>query len=169
MTDRERHVELRARMDEKREQAMTFAPSWRTRGRRRALVVLVVAVLAAMAVWAHLNPNEMVLALAGIVAVAVLMVVLRVLTRAVAETPRRDLDERDRDLRDAAWRQAYLVTLVVLVLFVGYAMVVGDGPGGGDQAMRVGLALVLGCVSAPTLALAWTLPNDDPEDLADRV
>jgi heme A synthase len=126
--------------------------------------VFVVTVLGVMAVWAHVQPREIALPLVGIVVVAALMVMLRLLTRAVAETPRRDLDERDRDLRDAAWRQAYVLTLVALAVFVTYAMVVGGAPEAGNQAMRMGVVFLLCCVSAPTLALAWTLPNDDPED-----
>jgi hypothetical protein len=168
MTDRERPQDLRAGMKE-RKRVLASAPSWRTQTRRRLLALLVVAVVAVMAVWAHVNPSEIGLPLTGLGVVAVLMMAPRVLTRAVAETPRRDLDERDRGLRDAAWRQAYVVTLVVLALFVGYVMVAGGGPDAGDQAMRMGGALVLGCVSAPTLVLAWTLPDDDPADLADQV
>jgi hypothetical protein len=99
-------------------------------------------------------------------AVLLLMIALRLFTRAVAETPRSQLDERDRELRDAAWRSAYVITLVAIVALVAYVQITADQPDVTARALVVGAALVLGSISAPTLALAWALADDDPADVA---
>lgn len=166
MADRERIEERRAEIDRRTERAFRSMPSWRTRTRRRGLVVLAVAVLACMLAWTQVQPRDLLWPLVGIVVFGGLMVALRVLTRAVAETPRARLDERDRALRDAAWRRAYIVTLVALALLYVFVRI-SEAQDLVERAQEAGLWLLMAGISAPTLALAWTLEDDDPADTED--
>jgi transcriptional regulator with XRE-family HTH domain len=76
------------------------------------------------------------------------------------------LDERDRAPRDAAWRRAYIVTLVALALLYVFVRI-SEAPDLVERAQEAGLWLLMAGISAPTLALAWTLEDDDPAGTED--
>jgi drug/metabolite transporter (DMT)-like permease len=164
-TNDERRQELRAEMERRRDRAFRAAPSWRTRARRRAIVALSVMLVAGAATAVHVelrNPALLVGALLGYFALAI---VLRLLTRGIADSPDHQLDERDRAMRDHVWRRAYWAVGIALAALVLYATVTQDAPGFGPR--MVGMLMVLAWVTvfAPTFVLAWVLPDDDPEDL----
>ena len=104
MTTRE---ERRQDMDRRRDHILdTAAPAWRTRWRRRTLVVTTVLIVVATLVAAHLLATRPWWLLVGFLVGTLFFVALRVLTRGVAEKADGGLDEHDRALRDRAVRWA---------------------------------------------------------------
>lgn len=163
MNNAERRHELRAEMEVRRDRAFRAAPAWRTRPRRRGLVVLLALVLAAAAT----APGDVVVVVVGLVATCAVGVVLRVLTRGVAESTDAQLDERDRALRDRAIRWSYVIAMCGVAVVTLYVSIAAQQPGLTERVIKVLAVLFVGMIVAPTAVLAWMLPSDDPEDVDD--
>lgn len=167
----EKIARLRADMLDRKERRLGRSlPGWRNRAHRRPLVVLFLLIVAAMLTGAHLLTTGTGLALdwgVGVLVSLVPWVLLRILTRGVAETAPAQLDERDRGLRNRVLYRAYVTAIVAMGLAVGYLTVNRHLPDLADHACLFLLVLLWASSAAPTMFLAWTLPDDDPEDLAE--
>jgi hypothetical protein len=164
-----RRQKLRAEMERHRDRTFRAAPSWRTRARRRSLVAVVLLAVVASMISIHLAPRSFLLSVGGLFLVAcVPLVGLRVLTRGVAESPDSQLDERDRTLRDGAVRRSYFLLIAAAALLTGYVAITEHAPDLGSRVMSLLVTIAWSAAMAPTLLLAWTLPDDDPEDLVGR-
>lgn len=154
--------EPRAEQRAERERVLQRSlPSWRTRRRRTAAAIAACAVAIAGAVLAHLA-MPIASVLVRFVLGAVPMVLLRIVTRAIVEGGAQ-LDEHDRGLRDRAFRLTY-PTGGAALLVGAYVTLTQVLP---DLATRTtGMLVWVAWLawSAPTLALAMTLPDDDPTD-----
>ena len=146
--------------------------SWlRTRSNRRALVVvgalLCVGIIPAFALGG------------GIVGIAVTLAawgawgLLRLSTRTVADLPDRFLDERQRALRDRAYRYAYLILgwVVAAALTVGLIafIIVSENDAATltttwDQAIGVVLSVTLLISLLPSTVFAWCDAGEESTD-----
>ncbi|MCP2169198.1 hypothetical protein LX83_006082 [Goodfellowiella coeruleoviolacea] len=149
-------------------------PSWRNQRRRRLLVrAWAACVLIALAfVYVGLSSVVAVFAwLAVELVVLFLYSALKVLTRQVTDVPRRLADERELALRNRYAYTGYLTGSWCLVVMMAALLpgVASDGAHGLDanQLYCLALGLLLLTTGVPTAQLAWTMPDDDPEDLAD--
>lgn len=158
--------EQRAEMERRREQAFRSMPSWRTRLRRRLLVGAVGVVVAAAVSGIHVVPANTLVPLAGMFVGSLVLIALRILTRGVAESVDSQLDERDRRLRDTAVRRAFLLVIGVVAVLACYVAATQGLPGLADRMLGLLITLLWVGGLAPTMVLAWILPDDDPEDLA---
>lgn len=136
--------------------------------RRRPRRIAVVALLAAEAVVAGAAAwNVPWLVGAGIAAVVPAIVVLNAGVRGLFDLPDDLLDERQRQLKLAGYRQGLAVVggAVAVAVLAGTALVAGA------EDPRPGVALLLAAVplllAAPRIAVAWTLEEEDAEDAAE--
>ena len=145
-------------------------PSWRTRRRRRPLVVALALTVLFLAVDGMVDATAAFwLWPVGYLAWLAVWLVLRVLTAAVADSADATLDERERAIRDRLGYRAFTVLILVNAAVAAFLLTVSGArlPHLGLHAALLLLALTLGVAAGPTAALAWTMPDDDPEDLAD--
>ncbi|MBP2474399.1 Ca2+/Na+ antiporter [Crossiella equi] len=144
-------------------------PAWRTRRHRRPLavafaaipVVLVVLVLAARkdSLWFVLAWTTCYLSW------VVVWWLVRVLTNTLAETMTGPLDERQRELRDTATFGGFHFGVTCLIPVMAYLFLAQHDPDAAfNGGLLVGIAIVL-VGGSPSALLAWTLPDDDPQDL----
>lgn len=170
----DRYRDYRARRFLRHEQSWSTAlPKWRTRRRRRTLVVglalsfaamLVVSVLAAFGIeWAPLAW------LPACLAFTALWVAVQIVSGRRGDAPQGALDEYEVAQRDSARSiglsiTQYLVTIPIFYLIFG--AVITDGT---DQnmayaggLMAITMLLIGGC--SPAMILAWTRPDPLPED-----
>lgn len=133
------------------------------RGRdvRRRLVVsfyLVVLVIPPVAIWSGSDVSSLLL-----LAISMLIgMALGIAVRGIADKPDGYLDERQLQLRNAAYFRAYWICAVIAVASAaGMARVWQH-----DQVLgyAVFVSLVMLITVQPTLMLAWVLPDDDDED-----
>jgi hypothetical protein len=169
----EKHQQAQQLREEARQRADRLMsrtwPTWRNRAHRRPLVVaftlLVLALIGGTLFLEH--STWMWLAwLVGMLVSAPAWAVLRVLTRGVAEKPASALDERDQVLRDRTVYWAYQVTLGSIALVALYLLTHFHQPVPSDRAGLLLLVLMYAGKAAPTMLLAWVLPDDDPADWA---
>jgi hypothetical protein len=154
-----------------------FGPAWQPlpRARRRALVVGVyvgfAAVMAAMYAGATAVPRWPVWL--GVIAIALFLATALGFVRLVAapgyaaDTLDRQLDERQRMVRDHAYRLAYYA-LTLLFILLSLVVMYAAGNDASWQALREP-ALFLPWFtflpgSLPSVVVAWTEP-DPPEDV----
>ncbi|MGW0517067.1 hypothetical protein [Crossiella sp. NPDC003009] len=169
MSLRQRYTEFELRRAAKYSRML---PRWRTQSRRRLLVALWLVFPVALIAILLTIPRETGLFLplwltvyGGWLAV---WRVLRVLTSAITETMSTTLDERQRQLRDQAVLAGYSLGLLTLLPLIAYLLIRNGDPDLGRTAgvlLAVDLALL---AAAPTVLLAWALPDDDPEDFQDQ-
>ncbi len=138
----------------------------RSRRMRRALVVTYLALIAALVavlIWA----GEWEPGVAGALAMSLIpqifiMGALNGSIRGLSELSARDLDERERQVRDPVYRRLYHVAALG-------GLAAGLVASGMDIAFGSRLAIFYAAYmliwGAPVLVLAWTLP-DDPEEEA---
>ncbi len=86
-------------------------------------------------------------------------------TYSMADQPDKRLDERQRMVRDRAYRLAYQVVATVLLLLIFYAMVAIDGgdlwfPRTLNQFSAIFWGAMLLTTSLPTAMIAWTEPDE---------
>ncbi|RNL85250.1 hypothetical protein EFW17_09175 [Halostreptopolyspora alba] len=93
-------------------------------------------------------------------------VVLRSMTRGVAERPVARLDEREAKLRGRYLAIGYYTALcagfAVAVYLVALSHADPTALARGAQLLLVAMGMA---AAVPTVALGWTAPDDDPEDL----
>lgn len=142
----------------------------RQQGPRRALVIAMAAVLAAMALIGFLTDTKLTSYLEfGLLAAALLLyTLLRKAVRLISDAPDELLDERQIAVRDAAHTVAYrvlaLVGSVVLVLHLVLRHP-HDTPAAvasADGTMLL-IAFVMSAAFLPALVLAWNLPSEQPD------
>jgi hypothetical protein len=158
-------------LDEHSRWAAYNAPRWqrvRSRSARRALIgVQAVAVLAVLLI--SLVPRSLLTALVWTVATVgffgVLMLLQGPATRGLFAL-NRTLDERQRALRDRAYRHAYLVGLplmAVLLLAVLIAASVERLPTDPRAWTGILIATLWTAVALPVAVIAWTDPSERSE------
>ena len=94
-------------------------------------------------------------------------VVLRKLTGRVT-TASSELDERETELRNRAHHTGFQLLSSLVLIDLLYGLYAAAQPDSGSLAAAMTAALFLLGTSTPALVLAWTLPDDDPEDFAEE-
>lgn len=133
----------------------------RTRTARRTIVVALACALALTAIISVTTPGWVLLAIAPAVA---LWIALRLAVRTIADLPDELIDERQRAVRDRAYRSAF-IALSALVVFgtmtiFGWA-VFGTDEGsvgltiGADQAAGLMWCAIGVALSLPSMVIAW--------------
>ncbi|MFC3961928.1 hypothetical protein [Nocardia jiangsuensis] len=156
-----------------RNEARTGAwlPGWRTRSRRRALVLALAALFAAMvAVGAVCVGNMRIGPLLWMVPVLLFLptwTVLQVVSSRQSDAPRNALDEYEVAERDAARSIGLTVTQSVAII-PAFALVIGAsleslsvGFGYACGLWTITALLIGGC--SPAMILAWNRPDPEPE------
>ncbi len=128
--------------------------SWRTRPRRRLLVLGVA--LGLLAYVAGETARLPLLTLGGLILFGAAALLVRVTTRGVADYPADALDERQIAVRDNSYLQAYRflggVVAVALLAVIAFA-----GPVVSRQVLLTALtATIFALVAAPSCVVAWT-------------
>ncbi|WP_242677088.1 hypothetical protein [Streptomonospora litoralis] len=143
-------------------------PAWRGRSARRAVAVFWALVFAALVLSALLSEQ------AGIgdawwVMYAVWLVpsvALRLMTRGIAEGPADRLDERELGFRARYLALGYYTALISGAVVAIYLVVVSHvDPGDVVRGAQLLLVAVGLAAAAPTVAFAWTAPEEEPDDL----
>lgn len=133
---------------------------FQTRSRRRLLVVGFLVYLAALAI-VPMAFNSGLLAVVLFVGSLPLAGLLNMSVRGVTEIPTRDLDERQVQLRNGGYRDAYW-------LGVALAFVIGLGMPPGAEHGLAGIGIIIAAVEIvlglPAMVLAWRLPNEAAEE-----
>lgn len=156
------------------EEAAAIAPSWRAQRRRRQQVRVLVAILVVMFASSLVLPlREDPAMLVWVLAFAVLMLVSIPLERVMggqSVAPVEVLDEWEIAGRNAARATGLTVTLRLSLVPFLWLYVAGSFVDGVDYEQVVrgcGIllltVLIIGAYT-PTLVLAWTRPDADPED-----
>lgn len=149
-----------------------FLPGWRTRKHRRALIATIVVLFACMIAVGGICLVDMTIGpLLWLPAGGVFVVVwtlLQVVSSRPGDAPRDALDERELRERDAA-RSIGLTVTQTLTIIPGFLLIVAGSTGveSANLAYAAGLfvltALIIGS-STPTLILAWTRTDPEPDD-----
>lgn len=170
----DRYEEYRTRRFLKNEEITGgWMPNWRTRRRRRILAVAVVALIALMFAVAIASYFTMAAASVWLPAALIFLpawTCLQIVSGRQSDAPRHALDEREIAERNSA-RSIGLSVAQALLLIPIFTLLFGASIDSLDhQALAYsmgGLALASilfsGCL--PAVLLAWTRPDDDPEDL----
>ncbi|RVW06396.1 hypothetical protein [Rhodococcus spongiicola] len=170
----ERYQDFRRRRFLRRaERYRHWLPRWRTQKRRRVLVVTNAAMLAGLAAVGVVSlTNILVLPLLWVPASLVFLAiwaVLQIVSGRQGDAPRDALDEWEIQQRDSARSIGLTVTQLLTFLPATFLLYAGgdldiDRPNLAFSAgVLVMTALVVGaCV--PTMILAWTRPDPDPDD-----
>jgi MFS family permease len=82
--------------------------------------------------------------------------------------PDHTLDERQRGVRDAAYRTSFLI-ISILLLGVALYLMLANGFGwsmlrSGEDAQAIFWGVLLVITTLPTAVIAWTTPDPDEED-----
>ncbi|MBB4932407.1 hypothetical protein F4561_003227 [Lipingzhangella halophila] len=141
--------------------------SWRSRSPRRAVALLWALGLVGLVLGALLGDSSELGSGWSVcygLWVAVWLV-LRAATRGVTERPPSQLDERELKIHDRFLSLGYYTALVGCALVVVHLQVISHvDPTGVAQSSQL-LLITLGLAgSVPTVAFAWTAPDEDPED-----
>lgn len=156
-----------------RREALTrgMLPRWRTQRRRRALVLVLSAIVTAMITVGIGCLVDMWWALAWIpVTVAFLLTwsCLQVVAGEQGDAPRDALDERELAERDSARSIGLTVTQVLTFLPAIFLIVLGSSGISSVNVVYAGGLFVLTALIAgaccPTMILAWNHPDPDPDD-----
>jgi hypothetical protein len=145
--------------DAERLQRDTRLDAWRTPGRRRALVLATLAVLAAVAALAWFDRS--VALLVALAVAARVYVQLRRVVRGMADLPDAFVDERVRAMRNERYRHAYQVlsAVVMVLLLAGYIATDASRLAWQPEARHLHAAFwaVLGLsLALPSMLVAWS-------------
>lgn len=169
----DRYEEYRTRRFLRHEaQTSTWLPRWRTRSRRRALVVTLAVVFAGMFATAIGTYFSDLVAIGWIALLVLFLPVwtsLQIVSSRQSDAPRYALDEREITERNGA-RSIGLTVLQWLMLLPIFALTWGATVDGIDHRALAyagggtALATLLfgGCL--PAMILAWTTPDLDNDD-----
>ncbi|MEU7895124.1 hypothetical protein AB0B45_19970 [Nonomuraea sp. NPDC049152] len=140
----------------------------RTRARRRQVAAAVLFGFAFMIAGAALFQRSTLGISAALMAVGLPLgvggaFVLRSLTGRMAGDG-RDLDERETPLRNAAHYRSFQAFGMLMLVDLAYGLLVAGRPEAGSLTSSMTAALFLLGTAMPALTLAWSLPDDDPED-----
>lgn len=80
-----------------------------------------------------------------------------------------DLDERELLLRNRAHYTAFQGICLLMLVDLAYGLYAAGQPDSGSLLSAMTAALLVLGTSLPALSLAWTLPDDDPEDFDEEV
>ncbi|MBF6068615.1 hypothetical protein IU443_11880 [Nocardia farcinica] len=149
-----------------------WLPGWRTRTRRRALVIaLAVEFAALIAIGAICLASMTIGPLLWLVACVLFLptwTILQVVSSRQSDAPRDALDEREIAERDSA-RSIGLTITQTLAMLPAFVLIVASSlnetnPGFGYACgLWIVTALLIGGCS-PAMILAWNRPDPDPED-----
>lgn len=148
-------------------------PKWRTRRRRKALALVLgfggLLMVAGAAVISEADAVPFfVLWGAGFLIGGVAMYMLRVVNGKMSSSITSTLDERERSVRNKVYFTGYQVLVAFMLIAMFYMLVIaGQAESGYRGAMMLSVLLVCG-ICVPSVLLAWTLPDDDPEDLLEE-
>ena len=157
------------KLDEREQRRARKLPGWRTRKRRRTLVLVVAAADAGLIVAAGVFKTTppwvfFLLWLGAFAAGSTGFALLRILTGRISGGFSRLLDEREREWRHRITFVGYQVLVALMIVAMLYAMAVADLPGGGWRGATMLSALLVTGSTIPSIVLGWSLPDDDPED-----
>ncbi|MFJ8915376.1 hypothetical protein [Amycolatopsis sp. NPDC102389] len=157
------------RLDEMERKRALRLPSWRTRKRRRALSVLVVAgdliLIAGAAMFQSKPPAVFVVCwFGGAVIAGGAQYLLRILTGKMSGGFSLRLDEREREWRHRVTYVSYQILVVLMLVAVLYGLIISGTEDGGARGAMMGCALLVTGTTLSTVILGWSLPDDDPED-----
>ncbi len=153
------------------EQFQSWLPAWRTRSRRRALVVTLCVTFACMIVIAAICLVNMIGAVLWLPATAVFLVswtMLQVVSGRQGDAPRDTLDERELKQRDSA-RSIGLTVTQGLAFLPAMGLIIAGSSGGAITfpVYAAGLfaltALLIGACT-PAMILAWNHRDPEPDD-----
>ncbi len=170
----QRYQDFRTRRFRKYEQTWaTSLPRWRTRGRRRALVIAVAVSFLVMATTAVLCAfGFTTAALLWLPACALFFpawTVLQIASGRLGDAPEAALDEFEVAQRNSARSIGLTITQYLMLIPIGYLLIGSiHGLGPGEDVAYAGALMVLtvlligGC--APAMILAWVRPDPVAED-----
>jgi hypothetical protein len=166
----ERHLE-RMRAYELR--SAKRLPSWRTRQRRRRLALVLLLAVAMMITGAALLDAHSIwiffaLWLGGCLIWIAAWGLLRTLTGQMTSSFSSLLDEREREWRHRVTYFGFYVTIFLMLAAMLYTMIISNQAEGAMRGATMMGALAFVGTTIPTAMLAWTLPDDDPEDLLEE-
>lgn len=167
----DRYQDLRTRRFVKNEeQFQTWLPAWRTRRRRRALVVTLGASFAAMTLISAFCLVDMLAALLWLPVTAGFLLAwttLQVVSGRQSDAPRDALDERELRQRDSA-RSIGLTVTQLLVMAPAVALLIAGASDGAitfpayPAALFLLTALLIGGCT-PAMILAWNRTDPEPD------
>lgn len=169
----ERYQAYRARRFLHREdQWRNWLPSWRTRRRRRILVVGLAAtfvLMIAVGVVCHFTMEiGPLLWVPATLLFLVLWTILQIVSSRRGDAPRDVLDEWELQRRDSARSIGLTVTQTVTMIPIAYLVVAGSVGAEAPNYPYAGGLLVLvailigGCT--PAMILGWSTPDPEPDD-----
>ncbi|WP_016694982.1 hypothetical protein [Rhodococcus rhodochrous] len=170
----DRYEDYRTRRFLKNEEITAgWMPDWRTRHRRRILAVAVTVLIALMFAIAITSYFTMAAAVVWLPVALIFLptwTCLQIVSGRQSDAPRHALDEREITERNSA-RSIGLSVAQALLLVPIFVLLFGASIDSLDhQALAYSMGgfalasiLFSGCL--PAVLLAWTRPDDDPEDL----
>lgn len=171
------YQERRARkFRENEERFSTLLPSWRTRSRRRMLVVALLidfVFMFAVAILCHFDvPNAPLLWLPACLVLIPVWTMVQIVSGRQGDAPAAALDEWEVEQRNEARSIGFTITSGLVLLAVAYTVVTSvtalpDGNPAWHYASGLFtlVALLIG-MTTPGMILAWTRPDAEAEDVA---
>lgn len=170
----DRYEDYRTRRFLKNEEITAgWMPNWRTRRRRRILAVAVTVLIALMFATAITSYFTMTAAVVWLPVALIFLptwTCLQIVSGRQSDAPRHALDEREITERNSARSiglsvaQALLLVPIFILLF-GASIDSLDHQALAYSMGGFALAAILFSGCLPAVLLAWTRPDDDPEDL----
>lgn len=162
------------RFRENERQWSTLLPSWRSRSRRRKLVVALAVdyvFMFVVAVLCHFDvAGAPLLWLPACLLLFPIWIAIQIVSGRHGDAPAAALDEWEAEQRDAARSIGFTVTQNLVILAVSYTVVTAvvalpDGNPAWHYASGLFMltALLIG-ITTPAMILAWNRPDADAED-----
>ncbi len=169
--DRYQAYRTRRFLDQQRRHR-ALLPRLRTRRARRTLVVglgLLYAAMTAIAVLTYWDYTAAYFAwLGATVALLLLWPALQIVSGRPGDAPRDALDEYELALRNSARSIGLTITQVAVFIPAAVLIFISSGGGGSSQLAYMGGLLVVTALliggTSPTLILAWSRPDPEPDD-----
>ncbi|WP_158881769.1 hypothetical protein [Amycolatopsis anabasis] len=162
-----------ARMERAEAKRARMLPGWRTRRRRRSLVLLMLVGIAPMLVAAAIMAEETIwiffaLWFTGFILWMIGFALLRILTGKMSSAFSVLLDEREREMRHRVTHLSFQVLVYLMAFAMLYTLAIANQADAAFRgALMMAVLLMLGS-SGPTIVLGWTLPDDDPSDFSEE-